>query len=72
MTAPAIEAIAVACERLRQAGQVHAANELALETRPTLERLAASLAEIRTLVPAGDPARIEADAALKQYREGIA
>jgi hypothetical protein len=48
------------------------ANDLLLDVKPVVERLAAALAEVKQFAPATDPARVEAEAALRQYREGVA
>lgn len=65
--------ITEAANQLRAAKPAsHSANDLLLDVHPTVARLAAALAEVKQFAPATDPARVEAEAALRQYREGVA
>lgn len=73
MTEPAvINAINQAIGALRVNNCPNAANDLILDVIPAVTRLAAALAETKALLPANDPARIEAEAVLKIFREGCA
>jgi hypothetical protein len=66
----AVDCVHHAVGVLRQGKGAETANRLLIEVVPVLNRLAASVAELKQFAPASDPARLEAEAVLKLFREG--